>query len=446
MTIKAVLFDLDGVLIDTKDIHKESLNTALGKYAISDEEHLSTYDGLPTINKLELLTDHKKLPLEMHEEIFKKKQEITIERIKRLAPTKHIVDLFKELKLMGLKIAVCTNTIRSTAYNALYSSELLPYIDIIKTNEDVKNPKPSPDVYWLAMMELNLTPRDCVIIEDSPKGIEAAILSGCNYITVKNTTDVTITNIISKLKPAKIKTYWKDDKMNILIPMAGEGSRFASQGYDKPKPLIDVNGVPMIQKVIESLNMEGRYIFLVRKEHIEKYNIDVFLKSIADECEIVIVDKLTEGAACTALLAEHLIDNDENLIMVNSDQYFEWDSVQFMYNAHEKNVAGSILTFRADHPKWSYAKTNEEGLVTKVAEKKVISNKATVGLYYWAKGSDFVKYSKQMINKNVKVNNEFYICPVYNEAIEDGKRISTYNIDNMWGLGTPEDLEFYLNQ
>ena len=443
--MKAVLFDLDGVLIDAKNIHKDALNEALGKYSISEDEHLSIYDGLSTVKKLEILSEVKRLPLEMHEDIFNNKQQITLKKIRNLKPIPHIIKLFKELKRKEIKIAVCTNSIRTTTFNALYSSQLLPYVDIIKTNEDVKNPKPAPDVYWSAMMDLNITPRDCVIVEDSPSGIESAILSGCNYIRVKSPDDVSINNIIPKLKTAKIKTYWKDEKMNILIPMAGEGSRFAAQGFDKPKPLIDVDGMPMIQTVVESLNLDGRYIFLVRKEHIDKYNVDVFLKTITSNCEIVVVDSLTEGAACTALLAEDLINNDENLVIVNSDQYIVWNSTKFMYAANEKNVAGSILTFQADHPKWSYAKTNENGFVTEVAEKKVISNNATVGLYYWSKGSDFVKYAKQMIEKDIRVNNEFYICPVYNEAIKDNKKISTYNVDEMWGLGTPEDLEFYMS-
>lgn len=443
--MKAVLFDLDGVLIDAKNIHKEALNSALGKYAITDAEHVSMYDGLTTIQKLQMLSESKKLPLELHHEIFEQKQQITLDKIRNLQPIAHIVDLFKELKRRGMKIAVCTNSIRVTAYNALHSSQLLPYIDLIKSNEDVVNSKPSPEIYWSAMMELNITPRDCVVVEDSPKGIEAAVLAGCNYIRVRSPEDVNISNIIPKLKPAELKVQWKDHKMNILIPMAGEGSRFASQGYDKPKPLIDVDGIPMIQKVVESLDLDGRYIFLVRQEHITKYNIDIFLKAIAKNCEIVVVDSLTEGAACTALLAEHLIDTDENLVIVNSDQYFVWDSTKFMYTVSEGNYAGSILTFHADHPKWSYAKTDQDGFVTEVAEKKVISNNASVGLYYWSKGSDFVKYAKQMIDKDIRVNNEFYICPVYNEAIVDNKKISTYNVDEMWGLGTPEDLEFYMS-
>jgi dTDP-glucose pyrophosphorylase len=130
--------------------------------------------------------------------------------------------------------------------------------------------------------------------------------------------------------------------------------------------------------------------------------------------------------------------------MANSDQFAEWDSNEFMYKMIEQKVDAGILSFESTHPKWSFVKIDENGYVTEVAEKKPISNIATVGIYYWSKGSDYVKYAEQMISKNIRVNNEFYVCPVFNEAIKDNKKIKTFNIDKMWGLGTPEDLEFFL--
>ena len=175
-------------------------------------------------------------------------------------------------------------------------------------------------------------------------------------------------------------------------------------------------------------------------------NLDSVLSLIAPNCKIVEVDGLTEGAACTTLIAEEYINNDSPLLMANSDQFVEWSSSKFMYKMQEQNLDGGILTFNSTHPKWSYAKINENNLVTEVAEKKPISDNATVGVYFWKKGSDYVKYAKQMISKNIRTNNEFYVCPVFNEAIQDGKKISTYNIEKMWGLGTPEDLEIFINR
>ena len=229
--------------------------------------------------------------------------------------------------------------------------------------------------------------------------------------------------------------------MNILIPMAGAGSRFEQAGYTFPKPLIEIHGKPMIQKVVENLNIEGRFIFLVQKEHYDKYALNYLLPLIAPGCEIVQVDGITEGAACTTLLAKKYIDNDAPLLTANSDQFIEFLSEGW---SEELFGDGGMLTFNATHPKWSFAKLDDEGYVTEVAEKKPISDTATVGVYYWGKGSDYVKYAEQMIQNDTRVNNEFYVCPVFNEAIKDGKKIKTIPIKKMWGLGTPEDLRYFL--
>ena len=234
--------------------------------------------------------------------------------------------------------------------------------------------------------------------------------------------------------------------MNVLVPMAGAGSRFAKVGYTFPKPLIEVKGKPMIQVVVEALNVEAKYTYVVQKEHYEKYNLQYLLNLLTPNCNIVQVDGLTEGAACTTLLAKEFIDNDEPLIMTNSDQMILWDSNETLYAFNNDNVDGGIVTFPATHPKWSFAKLGDDGYVCEVAEKKPISNIATAGIYYWKHGSDYVKYAEQMIDKNVRVNNEFYVCPVFNEAIADSKRVKRHQIEKMWGLGTPEDLDAFLNR
>jgi len=237
---------------------------------------------------------------------------------------------------------------------------------------------------------------------------------------------------------------WRDEKLNVLIPMAGAGSRFEQAGYTFPKPLIDVKGRPMIQVVTDNLNIKANYIYVVQKEHRKKYNLDTLLNLITPGCKIVETEGVTEGAACTALLAKDYINNSNPLFFANSDQFVEWDSNEFLYKMNETEADGGMVTFKATHPKWSFAKLNSEGLVTEVAEKNPISDIATVGYYFWKNGSDFVKYAEQMINKDIRVNNEFYVCPVFNEAIKDNKKIRTYNIEKMWGLGTPEDLKYYI--
>lgn len=238
-----------------------------------------------------------------------------------------------------------------------------------------------------------------------------------------------------------------EHKLNILIPCAGRGSRFVQAGYELPKPLIDVgNGKPMIKLVVENLNLQGRYTFIVLKEHYDLYKLNLILEVIAPGCNIVQVDTVTEGAACTALLAKEFIDNDIPLVIANSDQFVEWDSEAFMEFAGAPKVDGAILVFDASGTKWSYVLINDTMQIVEVAEKKQISDQATVGIYYFRKGSDFVAAAERMIRKGIRTNGEFYICPVYSQLIEDGKRIWPYWAEKMWGLGDPETLNQYLNR
>ena len=199
----------------------------------------------------------------------------------------------------------------------------------------------------------------------------------------------------------------------------------------------------MIERVINSINLDGQYIFVIKREHNEKYNLEEVLRSIKKDAVIYYVDKTTDGAACTALLTRYEIGTNESLLIANSDQFIKYNLRNFIINCGAND--GSILTFYSNHPKWSYALTNQDGLVTKVAEKSVISESATVGIYYFKRGSDFVEGANSMIEKNIRVNNEFYICPVYNELIEKGLLINTTKINQMYGMGTPEDLQDLLN-
>lgn len=226
--------------------------------------------------------------------------------------------------------------------------------------------------------------------------------------------------------------------------MAGRGKRFEEAGYTFPKPLIDIDGKPMIQLVIENLNLPGNHIFICQKEHLEKYAIKDLLELIKKGSEIISIDKITEGAAITVLLAKSMINNDEELIIANSDQLLDWSPQHFLSFMRKKNVDGGIVTFISTHPKWSFVKVDEGGYVKEVAEKRPISNIATVGIYYFKKGRYFVEAAEKMVKKNVRVNNEFYVAPTYNEMILEGKKILSYPVAEMRGLGTPEDLQKFM--
>ena len=236
--------------------------------------------------------------------------------------------------------------------------------------------------------------------------------------------------------------------INIVIPMAGQGSRFAKAGYEKPKPFIDVDGKPMIVRVLENLAYpDARYILIARKEHIEKETELVAKIEKEFNAIFITIDKLTEGTACTVLYARKYINNDDPLLIANSDQIVDIKIADFIDDCANRKLDGSILTFvdRFKDPKWSFAKIDKNNLVTQVKEKVAISEYATVGIYLFSKGLDFVNSAIDMIVENDRVSNEFYTCPTYNYAINNGSSIGIHNIEfsQMHGLGTPEDLNIY---
>jgi dTDP-glucose pyrophosphorylase len=325
---------------------------------------------------------------------------------------------------------------------------IVEFFDATFSNKDVMNPKPHPEIYWKSMMKFGVEPENTAILEDSHFGRQSAVRSGGQLIPIINRADVTWDKILRAkeiaLKETNMNSPWKSEKMNVLIPMAGAGSRFEAAGFTFPKPLIEVRGKPMIQVVVENLNIQANYIFIVQKQHFEKYNLGHLLNLIVPNCRIVQTEGLTEGSACTTLLAKELIDQDTPLVIANSDQFVVWNSSETIYSFETSNIDGGIVTFESTHPKWSFAKLSDTGFVSEVAEKKPISNIATVGIYYWKKGSDYVKYAEQMISNDLRINGEFYVCPVFNEAIKDGKKFRIKNIPKMWGIGTPEDLGTFL--
>ncbi|MBM3261446.1 glycosyl transferase family 2 [Candidatus Kaiserbacteria bacterium] len=233
--------------------------------------------------------------------------------------------------------------------------------------------------------------------------------------------------------------------------MAGRGSRFQEAGYAFPKPLIDIHGKTMIEVVVNNLRpkVPHKFIFIVQKEHYDTYDLYNILKNATHgNFEIVKISGITEGAACTVLTAAQYIDNDNDMVIANSDQYIETSLDDFVKKARASKKDGVIMTFKASHPKWSYARIDKKGRVTEVAEKRVISDKATVGIYYFKRGSDFVRAAQEMIHKRIRHNNEYYVCPVYNELILADQQIGVHDIAalKMHGLGTPEDLNAFLDK
>jgi dTDP-glucose pyrophosphorylase len=238
--------------------------------------------------------------------------------------------------------------------------------------------------------------------------------------------------------------------LNIVVPMAGAGSRFSIAGYKDPKPLIPINGFPMIQVVIENLRpkIDHRFIFICQQEHINIYDLENKLNKWAPGSDIIGIKGITEGAACTVLKAQNLINNNDQLMIANSDQFIDVDINDYLNKLNINDLDGLIMTMNANDPKWSFIDIDNYGNVTRVVEKEVISDEATVGIYNFRFGKDFVKAANDMISKDLRVNNEFYVAPVYNQLIESSKKIGFFNIgsenNGMYGLGTPSDLELFL--
>lgn len=232
--------------------------------------------------------------------------------------------------------------------------------------------------------------------------------------------------------------------LNIVVPMAGRGSRFVEAGYDTPKPLIDIFGHPMIEYVTRNITPDSdyRFIYICQREHLERYDFERKLKKISPGCVVIAIDYITEGAACTVLLSEKYIDNEDMLMIANSDQFVDTDINRYLEKMRNKD--GLIMTMPASDPKWSFI-SYEGNKVTAVQEKVVISDQATVGIYNYKQGSDFVRYAHQMINKNIRVNGEFYVAPVYNEMIGAGLNITFHDVGNaMYGMGLPKDLDAFM--
>lgn len=231
--------------------------------------------------------------------------------------------------------------------------------------------------------------------------------------------------------------------------MAGKGSRFIKEGYTQPKPLLPVYGKPMIDVVVENLRPYAphRFIFICQREHLNSYGLHDHLKNLGKDVEIIAIDSVTAGAACTVLLAEHHIDNLQPLMISNCDQYVDIRIDDYIGCMREGAYDGFIMTMTANDPKWSFIRYDAARKVTEVVEKKVVSSEATVGIYNYKRGADFVSAAKAMIQAGDRVNGEFYVAPVYNYLIKQNAKVGFLNIGSeragMWGLGIPEDLKFF---
>lgn len=452
--MKALIFDLDGVLVDFAALHErafiEAWNNCCPDHAIDHAFHLLYLEARSTRAKIDICSKIFSY-MAPADHIFAEKQALT-DRLLDMEPvypatTRAIL----WAKAAGYKLAVCSNSIRSTVMKSLRRLAIADVFDVVLSNEDVGQPKPSPEIYLKAMEQLGVVATDCIIFEDSAVGraaAEAAVAQAQGrVIPIVNAQDVT--QELLEMVCSSNSYPPTPPKINLVIPMAGLGSRFQKEGYTVPKPFLPVFGKPMYRWVIDNMmpkvaKWRDRVVVhvLVREEQASLFESD---KGI----HIHTVPKLTEGAACTVLTIRDIINTDDPLIIANSDQFLEWDADSFYLALLHPGFAGVISTFvqpDLSDVRWSYARLDADRRVVEVAEKKVISDLATTGIYGWSRGSAFVAAADAMIAANVRVNSEFYICPVYNfmRCGEAAPAIRTHNCKKMWGLGVPTDYEHFL--
>ena len=481
---KAIIFDLDGVLVESKDLHYEALNMALNQvagpeYVINQQEHESIYDGLSTNQKLILLERAKKLHQHLHMEVFLRKQEITLELFNtHVKQDKAIQETLAGLKYLGFSIAVASNCIRASVIALLDGIGAMPYVDAFFSNEDVKNAKPAPDIYIKAASCFACNPSEVLVIEDTPKGWEAAIRAGANLFKVKSPESVRLTPILNhiNLLENNIKP-----GLNIVFPLARSTQQYWLDGPDHlssevPLQLADVNGRPLLQLLCENIlpaNLvhsdsginndylrstvgQIRFIFLVRENHVNKFQLNSLLPRITNYFPTTVVpvhcDQL--GAVKTCLLAETLINNSQPLMIADGGHYVRWDKgvkgVIEMFQAISANTADACVTVHeSSDPRWSYvqlAASNStvanSSIVVSCREKVRVSSHACTGLYYWSKGSDFVSIAQETTkNPNKTVRGQYYLSTLINEAIENShKKVIAYFVDKNWSIRNTTEL------
>jgi HAD superfamily hydrolase (TIGR01509 family) len=465
--IKSIFFDLDGVLFDGRTFHRDLfLMTALrfGLNKVDETFHEKFLDGLSTKQKIDILIDKGFIQAKSKMDFFDIKQNLTeIALTTRNKPNKYLQVVLQHLKDKGYKLVCVSNSIYSTVIQSLRGTGILEFFEGVYSNELCNHPKPSPEPYINAFQKEGVNPSEVLILEDSLYGRTSAYASGAHVLSIVDPTDVTLEKILKAIHQVNQGQMLEEKKtIHVVVPMAGLGSRFTKAGYTVPKPFIPVFGKPMIQWVIDNMKVKAeiygevsvaspwtlKFHFIVQQVHLDAYNFDALCKSCDLDYTITPITSVTEGAACSVLLAKEHINTSDPLVTVNSDQFLEWDQNEFYRALCNEGFDGCISVFEQNDStdvKWSYSKTDSKGLVLEVAEKKYISNWATTGIYGWKHGSDYVRYAEQMISKNIRVNGEFYVCPVYNEAIEAGGLIRNLCCKKIWGLGVPEDLEKFLN-
>ncbi|CAG9462316.1 unnamed protein product [Pedinophyceae sp. YPF-701] len=442
--VKLVVFDLDGVLVESKDLHYDALNDALAHVAgpdfvIGRAEHESVYDGLSTNQKLRILTAQKGLPVDLHNEVWQYKQERTQELFRQqIRVDKDIQDTIIALKQCGFPVAVASNCIRSSVSSLLEAIGVLHLVDAFFSNEDVPSAKPAPDIYLKAAKSFSVPPSSVAVVEDSVKGFESVVRAGCNLLRVEGPHDVRASKLLPRIFEVE-KQF--DTHVNVVFPLAGSHVQYWLKGPERlpegvPVYLADVGGKPLIEWVVESVNNSGRkvhFTFIVPAVEAEAFSLPSLLSRATNfaPTTVLTLSAPTLGAAKTVLRAKHLVDNDRPLLICDGGHVLRWEKdVGDILNC---SGDGAVTVCEGTDPRWSYVQlAPARDTVELIREKAPISNLACTGTYFWKRGADFVAAAESMIAKNTRVRGGFFIAPVYNEAIEKGKNIKIVGVQRCW--------------
>lgn len=441
-----LFFDLDGVLVDFRDLHKrafiEAWNTLYPFHPIDDHFHETELEARSTKQKIDILTE--KFPsFSISAPLLSSlKQSITRTLLEKESVYHNVSLTLLWLKQQGIPFACCSNSILATLQTSL--QKLVPLTDFafLLSNEDVSCPKPSPEIYQRAIQQSGSSLDQILVFEDSVVGKQAAHSAGLHVIDIIDALDITPRFMEYTLKHRMRPLL---PSFQFVIPMAGLGSRFSDVGYTIPKPFLPIQGKPMYEVVLHNLIPSELFYSSVIHIVLRQPHAHLFQHHSYSNLHIHVIESLTEGPASTVLTLKDTINNDIPLVIANSDQYLEWNSKEFYYALSHPDWDGVISTFYqpdSSDCRWSYVRQNDQGEVIEVAEKQVISQYATTGIYGWKRGSDFVRDAEKMIQTNQRVNNEFYVCPVYQETITHQK-IRTLRCKKMWGLGVPSDYELF---
>lgn len=455
--IRLVIFDLDGVLVESCDLHYEALNQALlevagSSFVISREEHLFIYDGLSTNQKLHMLTESKDLDPKLHKAVWQRKQDLTEEMVKTtLGPSDHILEAISGLKKNGFAVAVASNCIRSSVKTILETIDVMRFIDVYVSNEDVENAKPAPDIYLKACKSFCVDPSEALVVEDTVKGFEAASRAGCSMLRVKDPNDTTISAAMNRIRELELPS----QKITVVVPLAGPTPEMWLQGRtgncsEAPVFLADAAGRPTLYWIMDSLRSRRyqlQYVFLIKATQSRQFQLEALCAAAVDyqPFKVELVKRDTLGSLQTILqCSPDIVPSDSPLLIADGHHLVDWGrgSIDDLLSSP---ADGSIAVNLSSDPRDSYVSllpgdTLETAVAEIHIERNPVSQLACSGLYFYRKAADFWEAANHLVSQNQRSRGVFYTAPTFNDMISEGKRVDAVKVVKSWSLQSASEV------